>query len=300
LALDQQDEAAEAGIRMSPFLFGSCRIHDIMEIGDNILRGAPDRLRPETLVHLWVMMGAAYCHIGEFRQSLAFSEKAIALDDAVNCTHKAPYGAADPAIVGRDTIEMASRMMGHFTRSLAVSEQSMAIALNRGHQFSVVWASVSRVFALRGFGRYAEAVACADHAIEICEKYGFESRIGNVLLHRGPALFDLGHEERGLADIQRGVALWRETSGIFLLARSMAMLAEYQLRANQLEQARTSLREAEALVETTEEKDQLAEIMRLRGRVWQREGNHALTRPASATVRTACRPRSRRAKRRNR
>ena len=87
-------------------------------------------------------------------------------------------------------------------------------------------------------------------------------------------MFDLGHEERGLADIQRGVALWRETSGIFLLARSMAMLAEYQLRANQLEQARTSLREAEALVETTEEKDQLAEIIRLRGLVWQREGNH--------------------------
>ena len=50
LALDQQDEAAEAGIRMSPFLFGSCRIHDIMEIGDEYLCGdsrtacAPKRL----------------------------------------------------------------------------------------------------------------------------------------------------------------------------------------------------------------------------------------------------------------
>ena len=39
LALDQQDEAAEAGIRMAPFLFGSCRHRDVMEIGNNILRG---------------------------------------------------------------------------------------------------------------------------------------------------------------------------------------------------------------------------------------------------------------------
>ena len=174
LALDQQDEAAEAGIRMAPFLFGSCRHRDVMELGNNILSGNPDRLRPETLVHVWVMMGGASCHAGEFQQSLAFSEKAIELDDKVNCTHKAPWAAADPAIVARDYVEMASRMMGHFERSLAISEQSMAIALERGHLFSTVWASVSRVFALGGFGRYAEAVACADHAIEICERYGFE------------------------------------------------------------------------------------------------------------------------------
>ena len=153
------------------------------------------------------------------------------------------------------------------------------------------------------FGRYAEAVACADRAIEICEKYGFDARIGNVLLHRGPALFDLGDEERGLADIQRGVAFWRKTSGMFMLARNMAILAEYQLRAKHLEQARASLSEAERLAETTEEKDQLAEIIRLRGRIWQSEGNHeqarlcfragnrAVTRSAGTPVRTARRPR---------
>ena len=87
-------------------------------------------------------------------------------------------------------------------------------------------------------------------------------------------LFELGDEERGLADLQRGVALWRRTSGIFMLARNMMMLADYQLRANQLEQARTSLAEAERLAETTEEKDQLAEIIRLRGRIWQNDGHH--------------------------
>jgi DNA-binding response OmpR family regulator/class 3 adenylate cyclase/tetratricopeptide (TPR) repeat protein len=274
LVLDQQDEAAEAAMRMAPFLFGSCRHHDVMEIGSKILSGNPDRLRPETRVHLWVMMGGASSHIGEFQQSLACSEKAIELDDEVACTHKSPWAAADPAIVARDYVEMAARMMGHFARSLSVSEQSMAIALDRGHLFSVVWASVSRVSALRIFGRYAEAVACADRAIEICQKYGFDARIGNVLLHRGPALFELGDKERGLVDIQRGVDLWRKTSGTFMLARNVAILAEYQLRANRFEAACISLGEAERLAETTEEKDQLAEIIRLRGRIWQCEGSY--------------------------
>ncbi len=75
-------------------------------------------------------------------------------------------------------------------------------------------------------------------------------------------------------DIQRGVDLWRKTSGTFMLARNVAILAEYQLRANRLEAACISLSEAERLAETTEEKDQLAEIIRLRGRIWQSEGNH--------------------------
>ncbi len=274
LALDQEDEAAEAGIRMAPFLFGSCRHRDVMEIGNNILRGNLGRLRPETLVHVWVMLGGSTCHTGEFQQSLAFSEQAIELDDKINCTHKAPWAAADPAIVARDYVEMVSRLTGDFARSLAISEQSMAIAEDRGHRFSIVWASVSRIFALGGFGRYAEAVACADRAIEICGKYGFDARIGNVLLHRGPMLFALGDEERGLADLERGVAFWRKTSGLFMLARNMMMLADYQLRANRLDQARASLQEAERLAETTEEKDHLAEIIRLRGRIWQSEGRH--------------------------
>jgi hypothetical protein len=45
LAFNQPDEAAEAGIRMAPFLFGSCCLSDIMAIGDNILKGSLDRLR---------------------------------------------------------------------------------------------------------------------------------------------------------------------------------------------------------------------------------------------------------------
>jgi tetratricopeptide (TPR) repeat protein len=95
-----------------------------------------------------------------------------------------------------------------------------------------------------------------------------------VLLHRGPALFELGDKERGLADIQRGVDLWRKTSGTFMLARNVAILAEYQLRTNRLDEASISLSESERLAETTEEKDQLAEIIRLRGRIWQSEGRH--------------------------
>ena len=71
--------------------------------------------------------------------------------------------------------------------------------------------------------------------------------IGNVFLHRGPVLFDIGDEERGLADLERGVALWRKTSGLFMLARNMMMLADYQIRAKQPEEACISLGEADAL-----------------------------------------------------
>jgi tetratricopeptide (TPR) repeat protein len=274
LALDQHDEAAEADIRMATFLFVSCRNRDVLELGDNVRRRGPARLRAETLVHFWVQIGSAHCHLGNFEQSLDLLKKAIELDDRINCTHKAPLSGADPAVVARDTAEMALRPLGHLDRSLALSEQGMAISLERGHLFSIVWASVSRVLALTSFGRYADAVACADNAIAICKKHGFDTRIGNVLQHRGPALFELGDEERGLADIERGVMLWRERSGSFFLSRNFAKLAEYQMRANQLEHARANIDEAEHLVETTDEKMHLAEIIRVRGRLWQAEGDY--------------------------
>ena len=133
---------------------------------------------------------------------------------------------------------------------------------------------MQRLGPVAGFGLYAEAVACADHAIAICEKHGFNTRIGNVLYHRGPSLFELGDEDGGLADLQRGTAQWRERNGIFFLARNLTKLAEYQLRANQLEQARVNLGEAEHLAQTTEERDHIAEIIRVRGRAWQAEGHH--------------------------
>ena len=75
-------------------------------------------------------------------------------------------------------------------------------------------------------------------------------------------------------DIQRGVALWRELSGTFLLTRNLAKLAEYELRANRLEEASANLDEAEQLAETTAEKMHLAEIIRLRGRIYQAEGDY--------------------------
>src|SRR5439155_19876617 len=75
-------------------------------------------------------------------------------------------------------------------------------------------------------------------------------------------------------DIQRGVTVWRERSGIFFLPRNLAKLGEYQLRASQLEPARASLYEAQRLAETTDEKMHLAEIIRLRGRLWQAEGHY--------------------------
>jgi tetratricopeptide (TPR) repeat protein len=54
----------------------------------------------------------------------------------------------------------------------------------------------------------------------------------------------------------------------------LAKLAEYQLRANRLEEAHANLDEAEQLAETTDEKMHLAEIIRLRGRFCQAKGDY--------------------------
>ena len=279
VVLDQQDEAAEAGIRMAPFLFGSCRYCDVMEIGNTILRGNQDRLRPETLVHVWVMLAGASCHMGEFEQSLACSSRAIELDDDVNCTHRAPWAAADPAIVSRDYVGNVRSADGPFRAIIVCSRAKHGDRPGSGAL--VLHCVGQRVPHFRP----AQLSAATPRRLPVpimlsrfARSMDLTRESATFLLHRGPVLFEWVIKSGVWQTCNEGVALWRKTSGLFMLARNMMMLADYQIRAQQPGRACISLGEAERLAEATEEKDHLAEIIRLRGRIWQSEGNHEAAR----------------------
>ncbi len=71
-----------------------------------------------------------------------------------------------------------------------------------------------------------------------------------------------------MEEVRRGIGIWRKTSNIFGLTRLICELAKLQVRANQADEANVSICEAERLSDSTDETFLLAEISRLRGRIW--------------------------------
>ncbi|MBN9511164.1 MAG: AAA family ATPase [Alphaproteobacteria bacterium] len=273
--LESPEEYAQAGIGIAPLLFGQSRCREVIEIGEEIAARLLDRLRPQTRVHLWTLLGVAHYCTGEFPVALEHVARAAALDNSVRCTHENPVGGADPAVVCRSYAGMITTALGLLETSFAWSQEAVAIADNRGHAFSMAWARLTRMRSLRPLGRNAELIAAGAEAIEICERHGFNARLGNVLIYHGAARFEIGEHEAGLADMQRGIDLWRRTSGSLHVTQWIGELVPCLLRLGRTEAAERALQEAEAIIAATAEQSHYPEIQRLRGALLQRSGRTA-------------------------
>ena len=91
-----------------------------------------------------------------------------------------------------------------------------------------------------------------NEAIYICERHGFDVRLGNVLVYHGAARFAIGEQEEGLADMCRGIALWRRTSGMFHVTQWISELVPCLLQFGRTDAAARALQEAEELISKTE------------------------------------------------
>ncbi len=270
--LELPEDYAKAGIGIAPLLFGQSRYHEFIDIGEGISTKLLEHLRPQTSVHLWTMLGNAYFCIGEFKTTLEYETRAAKLDNDVQCTHLNPIAGADPAVACRQFAVSSSLALGLLEQSVAWSEEAWAIASMRGHAFSLAWAGLARIRPLNTLGRYAEAVDVGNVCVGICERHGFNARLGIVLVARAVARLAIGEREEALADMRSGIALWRRTSGTFNLAAYISELVQCLLRLERIGEADQALQEAEELLGKTEEQSHCSEILRLRGRLYEVAG----------------------------
>jgi tetratricopeptide (TPR) repeat protein len=239
---------------------------------DKILNKEKERLRQYTRIHLHTMLGVANYCLGRFIAAWDQLEAARIRDRDSPCTHENPIGGGDPAIVIRNYMGMTGSVLGKFAESLGLTEEGLVLARRRGDAFTLAWALLSRARALRAVGRFTEGMPPVNEAVALCERHGFQARLGTALVARGTLLFGLGDSERGIQDAYLGIGMWRETSGTFHMSEWLSYLVDQLWRLNRLDEADTVLREAEQIVESTEEKSHLGELQRLRGNLLYRSG----------------------------
>jgi class 3 adenylate cyclase/DNA-binding winged helix-turn-helix (wHTH) protein/tetratricopeptide (TPR) repeat protein len=271
-ALDQPEGYAKAAIGLAPLLFSDCRYKEVLETLQGISGNLLGRLRPQTRVHLFTMLGVANYCLGNFLVAWEEFDAAREIDLDSPCTHENPVGGGDPAIVLRNYMGMCGAVLGRLEDSVALTQEGLTLARARSDAFTLAWALLGRVRLHRALGRFAEGIPIADEAVDICERHGFRARLGSVLIVRGALQFGLGDVERGLAEMRRGIDIWRETSGRFHMSEWLSYMVDRLIRADCRDEADVFLREGERIVDATNERSHVAEIRRLRGNLLYRDG----------------------------
>jgi tetratricopeptide (TPR) repeat protein len=239
--LDQLEDYANASIGVGPLLFGSCRYQQVLKIARELTSEYLERLGPLTRVRLLVTEGIANVGVGEYKAAWEQTRAACALDDNMPCTHENPFGGADPAIVARGYATLSGLALGYLDQCLSLVHEALEIARKRDHAFTVAWAVLIAACTYREVGRFDEALSIGNEAIALCERYGFVARMGTVLLQTGAAYCRVGETERGLADIRRGLQLWRSTSSRFHMSFYLSEFADCLLRVKEYDEADRAL-----------------------------------------------------------
>jgi tetratricopeptide (TPR) repeat protein len=219
------------------------------------------------------MLGVASYRTGEFATALAYEDRAAKRDDDVQCTHENPIGGGDPAIVCRGYAVMSFTALGLLEESVSWSEKAWAIANSRGHAFSIAWAGLVRTRSLNPIGRDAESIDVGNLCADICERHGFNARLGNVLVFRGAARVATGEPGEGLADMRHGLAQGRRACGTFHVTQLISELVQCLLRLERTEEAEQALKEAEEILGKTQAQSHWFEIQRLRGQLHEATGD---------------------------
>ena len=110
--------------------------------------------------------------------------------------------------------------------------------------------------------------ALAEHAaagMTLSIEHGFPHHIAQCMVWRGWALAREGEIESGLSLLREGIARYRETESLSLMALFLAALAEAAGRAGKLQEGHEAVVEALSIVARTDERCMEPELRRLQG-----------------------------------
>ena len=113
--------------------------------------------------------------------------------------------------------------------------------------------------------RIAEAERCASDLIELSTRQSFALWLAGGEVFRGWARSASGSAAEGLSWIEKGIADWRANGSMWCVPYLLALKAETLHVVNRSSEALEAIREAQAVVQRSEERWWCAELYRLRG-----------------------------------
>jgi predicted ATPase len=229
------------------------------EVAELFLREATARPDcPETLIAHRVS-GCNCLQFGDFAGAHQHFQETIELYDQARHAGFADRFGQDPRASAEILDALALWVLGRVDESLRLADRALADAEPAGHAATLAHALGYAAF-LGLFRRNPEAVATYSQAFA-----DTVSRYDLPAYWAGIAVFLQGWAKSRLAEMRRGLAIYREQGRIWLLPE--AVLAEAEASAGETDAGLRRLDDALAAMERTEERLYEAEMHRIRGEI---------------------------------
>jgi len=147
--------------------------------------------------------------------------------------------------------------------------QGLEIADRRNHAPTRAWALQMRSWLSMLKGDTAAVMVDAREILELAERLGFKTRISQALFIMGRANTAAGNTEQGIPQLREGCALWASAGGKFHCSELASYAADVLMQTGRSEGALEYVLAGEAVQRDTDECFMAAELLRLRGGVFE-------------------------------
>ena len=246
------------------------------ELGEHLLRLAHSQQDPALLLEAHYAMGATLFNLGELASARTHLEHGSVLYDSPQHHSLAfIYGSLDPGLACLCGTAGGLWHLGYPEQALKRSDEALTLAHTLSHPNSLAYALsfAARLHLYRGEGHAVQDRAEALMALSTEQE--FPHWLAEGTISRGWALAEQGHGAEGCGLIREGLAALQATGVEVFQSRYLALLAETYGKAAQIEDGLSTVAEALAFVQRTEERFYEAELHRLQGELLLQQSEHS-------------------------
>jgi class 3 adenylate cyclase/predicted ATPase len=242
------------------------------ELAEQLLRLARGTDDPALPLYARRALAATAYFMGEFLRAREHLEMAISIYDPERHRPLAfRYGGADAGVTCLSYAASTLWQLGYPDQALKRSNEAIALAQRLSDSNSLAMAG-TWVGNLRTNRRDARATQeNAESVIALSAEHGLPQWLTQATILRGWAIAKQGRQEEGIAQIQKGLAMFRAIGTELGRPSSLCLLAEACIEAGRLDDALSALTEALEAADKHEERIYEAEIHRVKGELLLRQ-----------------------------
>ncbi len=243
------------------------RLSEGRELAEQLLDSARRAGDDALLLEACSALGVTLFSLGEPRASRAWLEQGIALyDPALHRSHTQLYGA-DPGVTCRCYAAVTLWVLGYPDQALARILEARAIAEEIAQPVNVAFALTFGALVHQLRGEVEATRAWADAAVALATEQVLPFFAALASIFRGWAWCKDGSPDRGIAEIERGLAALPAAGAEVGRPQNCALLAEVLAAGGNIAGGLAALAEAFDAVAATGARYQEAELHHLRGEI---------------------------------
>jgi predicted ATPase len=237
------------------------------DVGTYLLTTAEATRDPTLLLAAHNALGIASLYAGEFEAALDHLERGIERNDADehDSTRSPAFRLVPPVVTCAIHAAWTLWILGYPDRAAARAREALALARSLDHPFGLSYACHLAAALYQWRGEHQIVQELEDEALAHDTEHGFGLLLTVGVIQRGWLLAERGQREKGLDQMQEGLAMHREIGAEVLVPAFLALVAEVHQKFGRPAEGLSTLTEALTVAQQSGQHYWEAELHRLMG-----------------------------------